>query len=521
MLNVSDGWKAAHGEMILPETLIEINYRISEPGLQELAEMSVSNSSAFSELPEAHETAGEKYSTLEWNAWGLDGSFEYFDGSPDNPGYVTNVLSGADAAYPELPTITINFDSVRTSIIPGLTIYWSETFDEWAAAFKITVYNGTTVVAETTISDNKSRVSTAWFEFQNFDRVVIEVLEWCLPHRRSRTMSVIVGIDATYRKADLLSFTHTNAVDLLSASLPKRELVFQIENSDDKWNPSNPGGAERYLMERQKVTLRYGMIVDGKTEWINADTLWLSEWNTPTNGMGATFTARDAVQFMTEKYTGITEGTLYEIAEAAFSQVSLDGGVVEYRIADRLKSIQGVLKTDSGGDYIVSNVLQMVAHAGCCVMYSDASGVVHIEPHEYEQSDYEISPQISYAYPEFNMSKPLKAVSVTYGDGTAVVNVGSTGEVQTVTNKLISSAADAEAVANAAIGVLTNRKTISGEYRADPRLESLDVITVHNKYATNTVVITDITLSTTGGGLRGRYTGRVIDDGGNLLGIST
>lgn len=521
MLTVSNGWKAAHGEMLLPETFIEIKYRISEPGLQESAEMSVSNPAAFSELPESHEAAGEKYSTLEWNAWGLDGSFEYFDGSPNTPGYVTDALSGADAAYSVYPTITVNFDSVRTSIIPGLTIWWSEAFDEWATSFKITVYNGATVVTETTVTDNTSHVSTVWFEFQNFDRVVVEVLGWCLPYRRSRTMCVIIGVEATYRKADLLSFSHSNTVDLLSASLPKRELVFQIENSDDRWNPSNPKGAERYLMERQKVTLRHGMTVDGKTEWINADTLWLSEWNTPTNGLGATFTARDAVQFMEEKYTGITEGNLYEIAEAAFSQVSLDDGVVEYYIDDRLKNIQGAFNADAGNEYTVSNVLQMVAHAGCCVMYSDARGVVHIEPPEYALSDYEIDQKVSYSYPEFNMSKPLKAVSVTYGENTVVVNAGSTGEVQTVSNELISNDAVAESVANAAIGVLANRKTISGEYRADPRLEPLDVITVHNKYATNTVVVTDITLSTTGGALRGSYTGRVIDDGGNLLRSNT
>lgn len=218
MLTVSDGWKAAHGEMLLPETFIEINYRISEPGLQESAEMSVSDPAAFSELPDTHESASEKYSTLEWNAWGLDGSFEYFDGSPNTPGYVTDVLSGVDTAYSTIPTITINFDSVRTSIIPGVTIYWSEAFDEWATSFKITVYNGANVVAETTVTDNTSHVSSVWLDFQNFNRIVVQVLEWSLPYRRCRTMCVIVGVDATYRKSDLLSFNHSSSVDLLSAS---------------------------------------------------------------------------------------------------------------------------------------------------------------------------------------------------------------------------------------------------------------------------------------------------------------
>ena len=520
MLNVSEGWKAAHGEMLLPETFIEINYRISEPGLQESANMAVSAPESFSELPETKDVAGEKDSTLEWNAWGLDGSFEYFDGTPNYPGYVTSTMSGADSAYSVYPTITLSFSSVHTASIPGVTICWSETFDEWASSFKITVYNGSNVVAQTVVADNKSHLSTIWLEYKNFNRVVIEVLEWCLPHRRSRTMCVFAGIEATYRKVDLLGFNHSRNVDLLSAALPKSELTFQLDNSDDRWNPSNPEGVERYLMERQKVTLRYGMTVGGKTEWISADTLWLSEWNTPANGLSATFTARDAVQFMEETYTGPRSGTLYSVAEAAFSQISMDGGIVEYYIDNNLKSIQCNFSEDES-EYTVSNILQMVAHAGCCVMYSDTNGAVHIESREYSMSDYEIGQDISYSYPEFNMSKPLKAVSVTYGDKTVVVNAGSTGEVQTVSNELIGSDAVAKSVANAAIGVLTNRKTITGEYRADPRLEPLDVASVHNKYATNTVVITDVAFSTTGGALRGSYTGRVIDDGRNLFGIST
>ena len=521
MLNVSAGWKAAHGEMLLPETFIEITYRISEPGLQESAIIAVSGPESFSTLPEEQNVTGKKYSTLEWNAWGLDGSFEYFDGIPDNTGYVSKEMSGGDAAYSVYPTITLSFRSVHTTSIPGVTIFWSEAFDEWASSFKITVYNGSGVVAQTVVTDNKSTISTIWLEYQNFNKVVIEVLEWCLPHRRSRTMCVIAGIEATYRKTDLFGFTHTRNVDLLSAALPKSELTFQLDNSDDRWNPSNPEGVERYLTERQKVTLRYGMTVDGKTEWINADTLWLSEWNTPANGLSVTFTARDAVQFMEETYTGPRSGSLYSVAEAAFRQISMDGGVAEYRIDDKLKSIQCDFSGNNESEYTVSNILQMVAHAGCCVMYSDSNGVVHIEPREYVMSDYEIGQDISFSYPEFNMSKPLKAVSVSYGDKTVVVNAGSTGEVQTVSNELIGSEAVAKSVANAAIGVLRNRKTITGEYRADPRLEPLDVVAVHNKYATNTVVITDIALSTTGGALRGSYTGRVIDDGRNLFGIST
>jgi hypothetical protein len=126
-------------------------------------------------------------------------------------------------------------------------------------------------------------------------------------------------------------------------------------------------------------------------------------------------------------------------------------------------------------------------------------------------ADFTIESEISYTHPEFEISKPLKAVSVDYGDNQKLtLSVANTGEVQTVSNPLIKTQADATRVANAARDLLINRKKISGEYRADPRADVLDIVTVESKYAANTVILTDITYSTTGGGLRGRFTGRVI-----------
>jgi hypothetical protein len=55
---------------------------------------------------------------------------------------------------------------------------------------------------------------------------------------------------------------------------------------------------------------------------------------------------------------------------------------------------------------------------------------------------------------------------------------------------------------------LKNRKTLSGEFRADPRLDALDKVTVENKYATNSVFITSVKYSY-GGAFRGEYEGRI------------
>ena len=72
---------------------------------------------------------------------------------------------------------------------------------------------------------------------------------WCHIPELQRTL--------VYTKEDLLSFTHQQTACPMSGELPKNHIEFSLDNSDGKWNPSNPVGLERYLSERLKITLEY------------------------------------------------------------------------------------------------------------------------------------------------------------------------------------------------------------------------------------------------------------------------
>ncbi len=513
---VSEAWKQAHKLRLLPETFIELSYSVTKPGLQQAATAVANMEESYStgkSLVSTITVDREKYSALEWNFWGLDGSFTYFDGQPENPGYVTNVLSGDDATFTALPTIQIAFLNKHMELIPGVTITWSETFDEWAARFRVAAYDGDTMIAEKVVEDNTSPLSQVWLDLQGYNRITIEVLEWSHPQHRARVTRVYLGIRTIYTKHDLLGYTHTQSVDLLSAALPKNEIVFRLRNEDSRWNPENPTGAERYLMERQEITVKYGMTVGETTEWIDGGHFWLSGWSTPANGIEASLTARDVLEFMNEKYTGPASGTLYTIATAAFQQADLpisESGIVRYWVDGRLSQYSTTIE----GENTIAEVLQKVAHMACCVLFQDREGIMRLEPRGELLTDYEIRQDVSYSHPEFEISKPLKAVEVSYGaEESYVLPVNTTGEVQTVGNDFIQSRSDAQRVATATAELLKGRKTISGDYRADPRMDALDIVTVESKFATNHVVISEIEYSTTGGGFHGRFTGRVIGNG--------
>lgn len=515
MIAVSNGWVDAHKRTLLPEAFIEITYAATDPSLQEASTVTAENEAYFSdpsELTHATDKNTEKIAALERGLWGLDGSVGFLTGAPEDPGFVSDVISGEDCSFATIPIITISFPTIRSEVIPGLTITWGDVYNEWATSYRVTAYVGGTQIAQSTVTGNTDVMSTFWMPMEGYNKITIEILSWSHPRHRARCIEVFMGIETVYHKNDLMGYEHSQSVDLLSAALPKNEITFRLRNEDNRWNPDNPTGSEQFLMERQEIRVRYGLEIDGAIEWIKGGTFWLSEWSTPANGLEASFTARDLIEFMDEAYAGVRSGTLYEIAVAAFTQADLpiqDNGDERWLVDDALKSYATSFPVDD--DYTIAEVLQMVAHAAACVFYQDRDGVVRIEPWQTGYAGYMIDQHVSYAHPEYSFDKPLKAISVGYGeDLREAVVVADKGAVQTVDNPMLVTRADALRVGDRAKEILVSRKTISGEYRADLRLDALDPIIVTSKYATNIVAITDIHYSTTGGAFRGSYTGRVV-----------
>lgn len=91
----------------------------------------------------------------------------------------------------------------------------------------------------------------------------------------------------------------------------------------------------------------------------------------------------------------------------------------------------------------------------------------------------------------------------------AIVTVltGEPGETQSVKNKLITSQSRATTVANWVKEYLTNRRIISLEWRADPRLDALDKILVQNKFGISPLRVTEFTIAYNGA-FKGKGRGR-------------
>ena len=530
MQTVSENWKKVQKQTLLNESYVEVSLDIADP--ESLADASSQDNGAVY-ISDTSEVVSEvdknivPYCTLEQNLWLLDGSRKAIPESQyGDSGYVGDVLSDDVCIFSsKIPIITINFSKVFNNLIPGITITWSAAYGEFADSFIVTAYNGDTVVAQKEVVGNRSVKSLVLIDIVNYDRIVIQIKKWCLPYHRARVEEVFVGMNKVYSKTDLFDYSHTQSVDPVSTSLPKTEIKFSIDNVSGEYNPYNDQGMAKYLMARQEVKAKYGLkLNDGSTEWIKGGTFYLSEWYAKQNGMSADFTARDLLEFMSAIYEenhDLSSRTLYELAEQVLVAADLpmnSDGTVKWFIDESLKSITSAapLPNDT-----LANCLQLIANAGECVLYQDRSGTLRIEPLKFDVSDYEINSFNSYSKSEITIAKPIKQVNVKvyqYAIGEKGVEstttefaavVGTTGETITIDNPLVTDRNRASAIATWVGTHLGHRMTLDSSWRADVRLDALDIVTNKNNYNTNNVRMTDVEFRFNGA-FRGTGEGKVI-----------
>lgn len=528
MVQPSQAWLDKFDGTLVPETFVRITYSMTEPGLQDDALPSTNGEVPFSTTRSVTNTNKNntlaKYATGELNLTVLDGLSAIPDlSSVQDAGYISSALV-SESVY---PTITFSFSSVHTVSIPGVVITWSNTFDEWATKFKLSVYNGSSEIFSTTVEGNTSAVYNVEHEIVDYDSIKIEIMEWCLPYRRARVETVQFGGLVVFTKDNIISYEHTSERDPISGQLPKDSVSFSIDNSEQTWNPLNPEGMFRYLYERQPISVEYGMDIDGTTEWINGGQYFLSEWSVPANGIEASFTARDAFSYlMTSQYTGRMYGTLYNMAYDALELLSEN--VATFEISEELKSYSTDITKEDKSKYKNSDILQMVANAAGMALYQTRNSVIVIDritDLSLARSSVagEITEMNNYQYPEIEFLSPIRnvvaSVSTTSGNNTETTEVSypenpaDSGATQTVSNPVVSQNVleQERNILTEAYKVLSNRKKATLEYRASPHFDALDYVRIHHQFGYSSVLLVTSFVYKYTGAFKGTVTGYMLE----------
>lgn len=595
MQKVSQKWKDNQNELLTSESFVEVSLKITDPDASKEASPEDNGAIYISNSQQTVNKVDKvivPYATLERNMWVLNGSRKIIPTSNyGDCGYISESMCDSNGLFTTIPIFTIRFSQVHNNLIPGVTILWGTAYNEYATEFIVTAYEGNTIVATKKITGNEDIQSVVSFDIVGYDRITISILEWSMPYRRARIDEFLAGGVKMFSKSDLFSYSHSQEVDPVSASLPKTEISFSLDNSENTYNPHNLDSLAKYLIERQEVKSRYGYKIGDDIEWIDCGTFYMSEWNASQGSLTADFTARDLLEFMTDTYYyGVysPDGvSLYDLALSVLQDANLpleEDGSVKWVIDESLKNISTTapLPVDTH-----ANCLQLIANAGCCVLYQDRKGVLRIEPFTQEKTDYEINHFNSHSRSEINLSKPLRQVEVssysyrvvdaeesteiyrgsigisgteditiqysgTFADVTAyvtngtlnsatfyanvcvlnitaegtvkivvegytlessssrtVIRSGESGETISVDNPLITSASIASKIGKWVESYMKNRMILSSDWRADPRLDALDIITNTNDYNTNEVLITNVKYSYNGA-FKGSCEGRVI-----------
>ena len=519
MEHPSQAWLGKFNDTLVPEEFVEISYNSTEPGVQEDATASATAQVPFGNIENTTKELDRvltKYATGETNLHVLDGSFRLLPDSVPyaDAGFISQTLV-SDSSHPR---IILSFGSVHTRAVPGLTVVWSSMMNEWAAKFKLTAYKGTAVVSTITVSNNRSVYSETEWEIYGYDSIAIDILEWSIPNRRARIEWIMVGLHKVYSKKDLVSYTHTSSRDPISAQLPKDSIEFSLDNSQKTWDAINPRGMFRYLYERQEVDVRYGMDVDGETQWINGGKFYLSEWSVPSNGLEASFTARDALEFMmTSNYTGRKTGTLYQMCYDALE--TLPSNVPSFYISEELKEYSTDISSEKTS-YKNSDILQLAANAAGMALYQTRDGHIRIERVNLTAEEgtevYEIPVINNFQWPEISFASRVKNVSCNVNGKEHLYPEGSNAEgvTQTVSNELLTEAmlVKSKNSITEAYAMLANRKKVELEYRASPHIDAFDHVKFnHNFGYASSVFVTESKYQYTGC-FKGTISGYVLAD---------
>ena len=589
MQEVSEAWKEAHKQPLLPETFVEITVDAIDPdAINELVWMNHYHGESFSNvrnvvngftgtayvgsthITESPSVTEGKYAFLEYNLWSLDGTRAILT---DTENYVPPGLVSQNLGYDEIWFV---WQNTRTSPIPGITIQWSSEYDEYATEFTVLARDGElNITDEITISDNRSNISSVELPLSKYYQIAVFVHEWSFPDHRMRIDNISFGHKWVFDKNSILSYTHEQTGDLTSLELPTNKIEFTVDNSDGRWNLLNPNGLEKYLYERQSVSVRYGMDINGATEWIPGGKFYLSEWRAPSNGMEARFVARDIFEFLLNvEYTyvgvrltaivdsitiyenpttestivgwyyrgdtfGVTDSTIVGETPNAVLWWCTEKGWIQWNQSES-KTLyfseivdEIISKCDLPADFTVSlptnwstvhtsnaylkstaaEILQLCANYACNVLYQDRNGTLVVKWLLYDLSGYVISGFSSYSHPEVELAKPIKEViNVIHPSGATdyeeKIILGDTGETIKIDNPLSTS--HLSQMSTYYERRYAYREIVSGEFRADPRLDLFDVVEVETKYGVlSPVMITSIKY-TYNGSFHGSYTGRRI-----------
>lgn len=205
--------------------------------------------------------APPRLATLEPGRWLLDGSFDVFQDScqvPQEVGYASAALSGADGSFSTPVWVQLNFSGVR--ILQAFSVYFStDPLDGVPQDFTVDILDHDQSYYRQEVTGNReTEVQFKGFTVYDPTSVRLTVTRWSLPWRRMRMVEFVIGLFERWTGNMLESFSATLQGQFSCLSLPYGTVELGLDNQDRRFEPRRKDSIFQSIEERQGVDVFIG-----------------------------------------------------------------------------------------------------------------------------------------------------------------------------------------------------------------------------------------------------------------------
>lgn len=363
---------------------LKVKFNIVDPETN--PDLSNNSEEIFSDLDNIKETTipqTKNYATLEKNFWLLNDSQPIYGSEELEQTYVSSYMSDKNCLFSDKACITLTSSVYLTTL--GLTMVFDSIDKNYAKKLKVKAYRDSTMIMDKdyTLSSYSDRLIFADNEeLVRWNKIEIYFIESSLPYRRIRVNQLLFGIMETYTDENLISAESKEKTTMINSELPTHTFKFTIDNMNKLFNPDNPQGWYRYILQQQPISYEWGyQLDDGTIEWILGGKMLLTG-SVEVGENQVSFSTTSLINYLTKVYKkGVYNSSgrsLYDLAVDVLEDSNIDSS--QYNLWSGLKSI----KTDAPLPKLEARqLLQIIATTGNCILFTNRENVINIQPFNY------------------------------------------------------------------------------------------------------------------------------------------
>lgn len=363
---------------------LKVKFNIVDPETN--PDLSSNSEEIFSDLDNIKETTipqTKNYATLEKNFWLLNDSQPIYGSEELEQTYVSSYMSDKNCLFSDKACITLTSSVYLTTL--GLTMVFDSIDKNYAKKLKVKAYRDSTMIMDKdyTLSSYSDRLIFADNEeLVRWNKIEIYFIESSLPYRRIRVNQLLFGIMETYTDENLISAESKEKTTMINSELPTHTFKFTIDNMNKLFNPDNPQGWYRYILQQQPISYEWGyQLDDGTIEWILGGKMLLTGL-VEVGENQVSFSTTSLINYLTKVYKkGVYNSSgrsLYDLAVDVLEDSNIDSS--QYNLWSGLK----LIKTDAPLPKLEARqLLQIIATTGNCILFTNRENVINIQPFNY------------------------------------------------------------------------------------------------------------------------------------------